>query len=849
MPRAPGQQTVTLELRVVLQKHVETLWIGVDLLAGDLVLYAGEELVEVRAPPAENEVEDVQLSYVGPVLGVMPGQLQFATGQGRDPPAKALSVTNAGGGTLNWNVTWEAGWLEIAPTSGALDSGQTQALTVSPAASDLPLGTHSGTVWIEAPDVGGSEQVAVQLVVFRNPEIGLSTDLVFLSVQEDDDPDPTAVVVSNVGGGVLSWAASPDAAWVTLSPESGTLEAGESVTVSVGAEPPDVGSYVATVTVDDPAALNAPQTLTVHLSVTPRPEIVLSSDSLPFFADEGSSPEARSFTIANGGGGILRWQAAEAVPWLELAPGSGSLTSGQSTGVSVSVNSVDLDPGRYSETITLSDPEASNSPRTFHVSLTVRPGPEIALSTLDLSFATRVGVSPPAQSLAIANVGEGPLQWEVAEDEEWLSVAPGSGTLLAGESEDLTAIIQSEALEPGLYSGTVAVSAPDASNSPQSLSVTLEVMPEPGPLISLSRTSISFAAEKGTDPLEQWLTVANSGGGTLAWSAVTEASWLSLSPSQGTLDTDESQEIALSVESAALEPGVYQTEVILIDPGADNSPQTIEVALQVRPGPAIGAFPESLFFTALPGSDPEASDSFEVSNAGGGTLRWAAQGRYDCGGTACPFTISVEPTSGELGPGQKASVRVTLHSSGAPPGTYSGVAWVELSDPEASNSPQAVNVELDVHPHTPPQLSRIWYTVDGINSEACSYLDPPATLFTVRFDYEDRNGDVNQEQSVITVKYQFIGGSSYEFSQPPQPGGLISGDGFTGRVSSTQCHRFGSSPAVILTHTLTDARGNVSDGIEVTIQKPTGANAPARGADHLAGGALTGGGETPNGKN
>ena len=55
------------------------------------------------------------------------------------------------------------------------------------------------------------------------------------------------------------------------------------------------------------------------------------------------------------------------------------------------------------------------------------------------------------------------------------------------------------------------------------------------PAIGTSPTSLSFTAQQGGgNPTAQTLTISNTGGGTLSWSASDSTTWLSLSPASGT---------------------------------------------------------------------------------------------------------------------------------------------------------------------------------------------------------------------------------------------------------------------------------------------------------------------------
>jgi hypothetical protein len=54
----------------------------------------------------------------GPTIGVSPASLSFsATVGGSNPADQSLSITNTGGGTLNWTASSNATWLSVNPTS------------------------------------------------------------------------------------------------------------------------------------------------------------------------------------------------------------------------------------------------------------------------------------------------------------------------------------------------------------------------------------------------------------------------------------------------------------------------------------------------------------------------------------------------------------------------------------------------------------------------------------------------------------------------------------------------------------------------------------------------------------
>lgn len=109
------------------------------------------------------------------------------------------------------------------------------------------------------------------------------------------------------------------------------------------------------------------------------------------------------------------------------------------------------------------------------------------------------------------------------------------------------------------------------------------VVPPPvvPPSTGASPTSLSFVATQGvTNPAAtQTLSISNTGGGTLSWSASSNADWLKVSRAMGTGNGVVTVRVATSTTAA----GTYNGSITLTAIGA--SPVTVPVTLTVAPAP------------------------------------------------------------------------------------------------------------------------------------------------------------------------------------------------------------------------------------------------------------------------
>ncbi|MCX6584576.1 MAG: lamin tail domain-containing protein [Candidatus Aminicenantes bacterium] len=202
------------------------------------------------------------------------------------------------------------------------------------------------------------------------------------------------------------------------------------------------------------------------------PTISLNPTKLNFSVACGGSTTAQTFSISNSGCGTLNWTVSDNADWLTCSPGSGS----GSGVITVSVDPAGLTVGVYNTAITVSSSNASNSPQSVPVTLTLSGEckPKIQLNRTHFYFgvAGEIVTCIP-QAFLIDNSGAGTLNWTVTCDAAWLDYSPTSGTGAGQVILSLDSI--SKALPMGVHTGTVTVIDANASNSPQTISLTLIV--------------------------------------------------------------------------------------------------------------------------------------------------------------------------------------------------------------------------------------------------------------------------------------------------------------------------------------------------------------------------------------
>jgi len=223
----------------------------------------------------------------------------------------------------------------------------------------------SAPFWINSPN-GGESWVAGSShnIVWTHPQTIANVKLEYST---NNGASWTTIVASMVNTGTFAWT-------VPSATSTGCL-----VRVSDAANPMIFDMSDATFTIS------------AGVSV-----LVLSKTSLAFGAEQNAtSTPAQTLILSNTGTGTLNWTAAPSADWLSVSPQSGA----GSGALSIGIARTDLSPATYHGTVTVSDPAASNNPRTIAVSLQVYD-PEADILPFG-QFETPTGGTTVASSIAV----------------------------------------------------------------------------------------------------------------------------------------------------------------------------------------------------------------------------------------------------------------------------------------------------------------------------------------------------------------------------------------------------------------------------------------------------------------
>ncbi|NIA14118.1 MAG: S8 family serine peptidase [Nitrospiraceae bacterium] len=328
--------------------------------------------------PLDFVESDLSASDACDALRVTPGTALSASGfQGSSftPALKTYTLTNANPAVpFNWTAGGTQPWLTVTPGSGTLSSATPSVqVTVgfNTAANSLIPGTYSDTVTFtntstahEAGRAVSLEVLALPGEILVNDSVGSATDLLvpFGDVIETLERIEQVTAINTDGAhdlivtDIYIDAAAPAAFTLGgLPPLPATVPPGGFISVNVVFEPPEMGTYSATLQVEsnDSSEPQVAVSLTGtgiadDLAVTPAEDFVATGPpSGPF------SPPSKTYTLTNNGGASLNWTASDTATWLSVDPNLGLLAPGASTPVTATLNAnaAALGEGSYTDAV------------------------------------------------------------------------------------------------------------------------------------------------------------------------------------------------------------------------------------------------------------------------------------------------------------------------------------------------------------------------------------------------------------------------------------------------------------------------------------------------------------------
>ncbi|MCO6437633.1 MAG: hypothetical protein J5J06_11135 [Phycisphaerae bacterium] len=252
--------------------------------------------------------------------------------------------------------------------------------------------------------------------------------------------------------------------------------------------------------------------------------------------------------------------------------------------------------------------------------------------------------------------GETQIDFTAADNQTWLEVAPGSGTI--GGAEPLSAQVvasiveaQAEGLSAGTYSATVSFTNTTTGLGDTDRPVELQISPASFSVAPSYVNIIAALNDASTIP-PFIVSLSNNSGRDLSYKLTAPSrSWYSLSKTTGTVPASGSSTFSILVNAAGLIPGKYTVDIDVENTTNGAGSTTVPLTVLVR---AAGAGAVTLTPDAdVVAEGPEkhlslpAPQQSRLANGSDRFVLWSA--------AADASWVSVSPLGGELAPRGEAS--------------------------------------------------------------------------------------------------------------------------------------------------------------------------------------------------
>ncbi len=390
-----------------------------------------------------------------PVLTVSPDNRAVSNLSG----TTTFSVTS----NVNWSVSDDATWLTVSPASGSGNGTLTASFTENTSASQ-----RVGTITVS----GNGQTRTVTVTQAPASLLIISPSNAHVSYTSGSTQ---FTITSNIG-----WSISDDAAWLTVSPSSGS---GNGTITATYTENTTTSQRVGTITITSGGLIG-----TVTVTQDPAPVLTISPDNRAVSYTPGST----QFTVTSN----ISWSVSDDAAWLTVSPPSGSgngtitATYQENTTTSQRFGTISITGGGITRTVTV----------------TQAPTPALAITPADRQVSYTSGST-------IFTVTSN-ISWSVSDDAAWLTLSPssgsGNGTLTATYTENTSTSQRTGTLTVTGGGLTVKATVTQAPTAELAVSPQDQIVPYTSGNTTFTITSNS------------------------SWSASDDASWLTVSPSGGT---------------------------------------------------------------------------------------------------------------------------------------------------------------------------------------------------------------------------------------------------------------------------------------------------------------------------
>lgn len=659
---SPTRGTVSLGVPIIVMVAVDRANLSPDTYSAD-VLFSSN--IGNSTLPITMQVLPLQAVHEA-VLQLTPAVLAFTGVDGSSQPdPQVITMSNPGGGSLNWQAVSSASWLTLPINRGTVIASGSDEIKTTINNSNLLPGTYYATITFNGTGsvaiLHAPQQVFVNVTITPGCGLQLSPGVLdFTSTYPQAVPAAkiTTITQTEACSAPIHWSAQSNDEWLSISQKTGSTPLSPLISVdTTGMQPGSSRNGSITFTYN-----HGTQVLLVHLTrgTAFDPGLSVAESMISYTTTVGDeNAVVQPVKITNTGESTLTWKVAastySAGHWLSVDKSGGQLGARQSTVLNVSADGLKtLAAGQYTGLLTITGTDAlghtvPGSPQNIPVHAVLNSACSLQVSPNTLNFygagiPTNTNTATTSSTTQNIEMTAGPtcshaLNWTASimmnGGGSWLKAGVSSGVLAPHTSASIPVSVNLAGLLPGSYQGAMTISAGDSGNnnklvSSKTISVSLTIQP-PCTLQVASKQSLTLSPSSTVVAPSQTFTVGVVGtcSGNVTVNATpvfATKKWFTVTPVSVVVTGGHTATFTVAANAANLVAGSHYTDAIslsALDAGMAivGSQQIVAVSISI---PGIPSLSANLASQSTDTQDGIVSQAIVISNIGNTPLDWTA---------------------------------------------------------------------------------------------------------------------------------------------------------------------------------------------------------------------------------
>ncbi len=409
--------------------------------------------------------------------------------------------------------------------------------------------------------------------------LSVSPQRITVNVREGQSAPNQTITIQNTGDERINYAISSRQNWISVQPVRGTLQRRQSTRhqVRLNTSRLRTGQHRGTIEVRS-QALSRSIEIDVVVTVEEQIELRVSPGAINITLHPGERPSDTTLSVSSTSRQGVRYQVRSDSGWIRVTPSYGTAYSSRQQRHRVSLSTQQIRGGTYNGRITITSPDALNSPLHVPVRITIHDEPALEVSPHYIRHRLRRDERLRDETLSIRNTSDRTISYNVRTDAHWVQVRPNRGRIHARRTHNLTIEYDIGRLFPGTHRARIRIDSRDLPN--QTKEIPIEIIVSRQDLVRINPSTLNLSARGDMDRGRFTMSIQNLSHEHLDFRIRAFNPWMSVTPQRGWLLPNRSQDLEITFYLNSMHYGTNRGFIEIDIPSHYEDP--IEVPVYVN---------------------------------------------------------------------------------------------------------------------------------------------------------------------------------------------------------------------------------------------------------------------------